>query len=309
MSSDDWPCLDYTATMNHSQTTAAMQSGQVVTDLPCQSCGYNLRGLQLEQACPECGLSVVNSRLGNVTLMGDRKWSGRVARGITLVLAIMPAMVLLPIAGIILAPAVSVGLAGMLLTSWVFVLTLSIAAWLVASPCPTPGRVPTTQLMKRFFLILMAFFGVLACIGSVVTFTIDEPEAIGAAVAFLLFHATLTWALIYDYVTTLIVNRSRTVYDILARTAFSILTIITLIALGFLGAGAVMSQPFMVMVYLGLVLAAMMGLIGVSMMDRLRAQRFALINLGRRSERYAALGGKEASAMLQHLETAAAAAQ
>lgn len=32
-------------------------------DIPCPSCGYNLRGLSLERGCPECGLKVVSTHL------------------------------------------------------------------------------------------------------------------------------------------------------------------------------------------------------------------------------------------------------
>src|SRR5436189_5843183 len=31
------------------------------TDVPCPSCGYNLRGLSLGHGCPECGLKVVSN--------------------------------------------------------------------------------------------------------------------------------------------------------------------------------------------------------------------------------------------------------
>jgi hypothetical protein len=29
-------------------------------DIPCPSCGYNLRGLSLDRGCPECGVKVVS---------------------------------------------------------------------------------------------------------------------------------------------------------------------------------------------------------------------------------------------------------
>jgi hypothetical protein len=30
-------------------------------DIPCPSCGYNLRGLSLGNGCPECGLKVISN--------------------------------------------------------------------------------------------------------------------------------------------------------------------------------------------------------------------------------------------------------
>ena len=32
-------------------------------DIPCPSCGYNLRGLSLDRGCPECGLKIVAASL------------------------------------------------------------------------------------------------------------------------------------------------------------------------------------------------------------------------------------------------------
>jgi hypothetical protein len=32
-------------------------------DVPCPSCGYNLRGLSLGHGCPECGLKVISTAL------------------------------------------------------------------------------------------------------------------------------------------------------------------------------------------------------------------------------------------------------
>lgn len=36
----------------------ANEAGEIVCDLPCSRCGYNLRGLLVEGKCPECGESV-----------------------------------------------------------------------------------------------------------------------------------------------------------------------------------------------------------------------------------------------------------
>jgi hypothetical protein len=32
-------------------------------DVPCPSCGYNLRGLSLGHGCPECGVKIVSNEL------------------------------------------------------------------------------------------------------------------------------------------------------------------------------------------------------------------------------------------------------
>ena len=35
--------------------------GRIFVDLPCKTCGYNLRGLSFEGACPECGSPVADT--------------------------------------------------------------------------------------------------------------------------------------------------------------------------------------------------------------------------------------------------------
>jgi hypothetical protein len=39
----------------------ANEAGEIVCDLPCGKCGYNLRGLMVDGKCPECGESVEES--------------------------------------------------------------------------------------------------------------------------------------------------------------------------------------------------------------------------------------------------------
>jgi hypothetical protein len=44
---------------------------QVVSDLPCRACGYNLRGLPTSGRCPECGTDVSDS------ISAERLWTLR----------------------------------------------------------------------------------------------------------------------------------------------------------------------------------------------------------------------------------------
>ena len=44
--------------------------GQLDQDLACRRCGYNLRGLSTDGACPECGTAV-----GQSTFQLHRNWA------------------------------------------------------------------------------------------------------------------------------------------------------------------------------------------------------------------------------------------
>ncbi len=62
--------------------TAALDSaGRVAQDVPCRTCGYNLRGLSPDDRCPECGTAVARSMRGDLLAAADPAWLRRVCRG------------------------------------------------------------------------------------------------------------------------------------------------------------------------------------------------------------------------------------
>jgi len=46
-------------------------AGNVVSDVPCRRCSYNLRGLNYAGRCPECGTAVGQSIYGNLLRFSD----------------------------------------------------------------------------------------------------------------------------------------------------------------------------------------------------------------------------------------------
>ena len=57
----------------------------VIDDLPCRTCGYNLRTLPTDGVCPECGTVVAKSICGDLIKFSDPKWVRKIARGIRFV--------------------------------------------------------------------------------------------------------------------------------------------------------------------------------------------------------------------------------
>jgi hypothetical protein len=55
--------------------------GAVAWDVPCQGCGYNLRGLPAAGQCPECGAPAAASLRGNLLQFSRPEWIRQLSRG------------------------------------------------------------------------------------------------------------------------------------------------------------------------------------------------------------------------------------
>lgn len=69
--------------------------GAINSDLPCLSCGYNLRGLDPNGVCPECGIEVGRSQYGSQLVYCSPEWVDKLADGIGWILLSLAASLLL----------------------------------------------------------------------------------------------------------------------------------------------------------------------------------------------------------------------
>ncbi len=68
------------------QSVTVAEVARVGIDLPCISCGYNLRSLPMSGRCPECN-SAIESALHHGWLMfADPQWLRRLRSGVTFAL-------------------------------------------------------------------------------------------------------------------------------------------------------------------------------------------------------------------------------
>jgi hypothetical protein len=67
------------------QIASAEEPSTIGTDVPCASCGYNLRGLKADSKCPECAALIANSLRGDLLEFCDPVWVGRLALGARLI--------------------------------------------------------------------------------------------------------------------------------------------------------------------------------------------------------------------------------
>jgi hypothetical protein len=98
------PPLGYATPMAYG--VALDHQGQVVADLSCRKCGYNLRGLNINGRCPECGTAVGYSAQGDLLRFCDPDWVETLRRGATFIIAGIAVIFLGVIVGIGLGAAI-----------------------------------------------------------------------------------------------------------------------------------------------------------------------------------------------------------
>jgi hypothetical protein len=77
-----YQCLSEASLSDASPELAAPRPATTIDrDVPCASCGYNLRGLMADWNCPECGTPIRNSLRGDLLEFCDPTWVARLAVG------------------------------------------------------------------------------------------------------------------------------------------------------------------------------------------------------------------------------------
>ncbi len=136
-----------------------IDAGEVVGDVACRKCSYNLNGLPKAGRCPECGTPVGVSVRGDALCFSDPDWLETLAKGLRIILwGILFALVAgvtghglaaaLGPPGAVLAAVFQIGVAG--LSFW--------GAYLVTSPDPS-GLGEKDKFNIRSFVRTMLLVG------------------------------------------------------------------------------------------------------------------------------------------------------
>jgi len=140
-------------------------SGRVAADLPCLSCGYNLRGQWPSGACPECGMGIGDAVSGDRLALADPGWVARLRNGMTsllwLILIIVVGAVMMGVIAAVTLPAGGPqgGLpTEMIIMGGIFslvVVAVSLYGYLnLTAPEPAPlGGDPTQRQVARVGLL------------------------------------------------------------------------------------------------------------------------------------------------------------
>jgi hypothetical protein len=120
----------------------------IEVDSPCMSCGYNLRGLQTDSNCPECGHIISASLRGDLLRFSDPSWLAQLRLGASLKLwAILVSYVFTFVAGFIVVFGVSdlfvlfASLVGSVLGLW--------GTWCITSQEPRIALTDETLTLRK----------------------------------------------------------------------------------------------------------------------------------------------------------------
>lgn len=72
-------------------------AGRIDAEVACRSCGYNLLGLPSDGHCPECGIDVERSALGDLLQFADPRWLRTIRQGLNWYLMAVFASIALPL--------------------------------------------------------------------------------------------------------------------------------------------------------------------------------------------------------------------
>jgi MFS family permease len=132
--------------------------GQFVeTDVPCQRCGYNLRGLPRCGRCPECGAPVIVALHEDWITLADPEWLRAVALGCKWILggfawglAVCGALSLVAFGFLIVSDTPPWILASLVVVAACAICCIARGLWLFASPHPRLASGDPIETPRRF---------------------------------------------------------------------------------------------------------------------------------------------------------------
>lgn len=167
--------------------------GRIDEDVHCRSCGYNLRGLDLDSRCPECGASVGMSVYGDFLRYSDPDWVGRLSKGMDLIVYAIALAIFGGLATLLVVLASEAMWGGALepVVAWVVVLYMVVAVlmlrgiWLLTTldPAKPLEETDVVRNVARYGLLVNWALSILAMVLSLASVVIAIGLQIIANVA------------------------------------------------------------------------------------------------------------------------------
>jgi len=164
MDEDTYGLVEHDGELPDTNDTGSAADTTLSHDLPCRHCGYNLRGMTEDRACPECGTAVGRSLLGDQLRFADPEWVDTLAKGSNWIL--WSVLVNLILGAVGMGLGIAVGATGgnvvQMQEALVFLSALPaiiylVGVWLLTTP--EPGIFEESGMPLRSLLRWTALFG------------------------------------------------------------------------------------------------------------------------------------------------------
>lgn len=132
---------------------AAPSREAIKYDLPCPRCGYNLRGLNSDHLCPECGQGAHLALRSKSLRDADPKWVGTLSGGLNYEIACVLILPWALVAEFYFLATATVP-ASLILLTGIGRLLFASACFLITSPEPAVAGNPTVRTRVRLIRVL-----------------------------------------------------------------------------------------------------------------------------------------------------------
>lgn len=149
-------------------------TGAISTDTPCRTCGYNLRGLQVTDNCPECATPLGFSLRPDRLQFANPKWLRKIVNGLLIFLInlfVTAAILLTPMFFGTTAPIFRLAEFGRI----VLTLTTAAGVWFMTTPDPGEASESVENRARRIARVCIIIGLIVRAVGFTVDFTPAAP--------------------------------------------------------------------------------------------------------------------------------------
>lgn len=181
----------------------SIQSSAIDSDLPCRECGYNLRGLTVSGACPECGHAIADSTRRNLLRDSDPAYAANLRAAamlmiVGLILSVFASAVIPPTIVIEYLDDSSRVLAFLVIVGAIFV--MSAGLWKLTSTDRAVFEDRRHERIRRLVRVTVVIGNVTQLFGLAILSSVDDGSGLPPST----FELLPLWMLILANAITLI---------------------------------------------------------------------------------------------------------
>lgn len=164
----------------------------LLDDVRCVCCGYNLRGLHQNGACPECATPIGRSIRGDFLRFAEPEWVRRVAVGVLmLAVALIVALLLGCLGAAVSLLSMSRGVYLQMVISWFASFMTWVGTWLMTARDPSGFGEDLQRNSRRLIRAIAMAHCVIVVTGNIVSYSTAGAPGFVLLVAFMVLAMSI----------------------------------------------------------------------------------------------------------------------